>query len=115
MPRDFKGLTEVAGLSDARARLLVLGNWHKLNTVLRTRLAPDDVRRLLELEVAQGRSARANIVERLRSALCRAESRERKAASRIVMTELRHGRQAPAKMLELMGLDRAAARRVGKN
>lgn len=104
----------MAGLSDSRARLLVLGNWHKLNVVLRTRLAPEDVRRLLELEVAQGRAARGNIVERLRSALCRAESRERRAASRLVMQELRAGRRAPAKMLELMGLDAAAARRAGR-
>jgi hypothetical protein len=112
--RGFRGLSEVDGLSDRRARDLVLGNWHKLNVVLRTRLSAFDIRRLLALEVSMGHAARPNFVERLRAALHRAESRESRAAAKRVCSALRRGGRLARTDLRDMGLDEDDVRRLGR-
>lgn len=82
MRPNFKGLTEVEGLSDAQLRDLVLGSWPKLNRVLMTRPSARAIQRLLALEWYARRGSRADILVRLRVALNRARGREALAALR---------------------------------
>jgi hypothetical protein len=112
--RGFRGLSEVAGLDDERVRLLALGNWHKLNTVLRTRPTSTDLQRLLALEVAQGRGARANFIERLRSAHGRAKAREARTLVKGIAATLRSGGKPPVSHLLAIGLMKEDAKRLGK-
>lgn len=76
--RGFKGLTEVRALTDEQARALVLGNWHKLNGVLRARPSSEDLQRLLALELRG--DARPDLCRRLRAALSRALGRDAEEA-----------------------------------
>jgi hypothetical protein len=73
---DFRGLTEIAGLSDSQLRALVLGNWDKLNTVLRARPSAAALRRLLKLEFFGRPDPRPYVLKRLRVALNRANNRD---------------------------------------
>lgn len=114
MPRGFKGLSEVNALDDKRARDLVLGNWHKLNAVLQTQPTADELRRLLALEIAMGHSARPNFVERLRSALARARSRESREACRRVTKALMRGTKLDKFDLQALGLAADEATRLGR-
>jgi hypothetical protein len=78
-------------MTDEQARDLVLGNWHKLNAFLQTAPALEELRRLLALELARGRDARRNFLEKLRSSVSAARSRLSKASMEVVLGSIEAG------------------------
>lgn len=105
MRRGFKGLTEVGALTDEQCSDLVLGNWHKLNAVLRCKPERLELQRLLYLELKdRGKAARRNFLERLRSAIAAARSSESKDALTNVMKDLRDGEVPARSTLAELGL-----------
>jgi hypothetical protein len=102
--RGFKGLTEVAALSDQECRNLVLGNWHKLNSVLMTKPRVSELQRLLSLEVCLGKVARPHFIVRLVRAIAGSHRRARDAALIDVLKDLRNGRIPEADKLVCLGL-----------
>jgi hypothetical protein len=103
--RGFKGLTEVGALTDAQCDDLVLGNWHKLNAVLRCKPERLELQRLLFLELKlRGKGARRNFLERLRSAIAAARSSESRDALTNVMKDLRDGETPTKSTLTELGL-----------
>lgn len=91
MARGFRGLGELGAMTDEQARDLVLGNWHKLNAFLQTAPALEELRRLLALELARGRDARRNFLEKLRSSVSAARSRLSKASMEVVLGSIEAG------------------------
>jgi hypothetical protein len=107
MKRGFKGLTEIAGLSDEEVYELVLGNWHKLNTVMITQPELVDIQRLLFLELKRGGDARLNVIERLRSAIITSKSRRSRKAAQVLGLELGKGKPMSEEALLDLGLEPA--------
>jgi hypothetical protein len=107
----FKGLTEVAGLTDEQAQKLVLGNWHVLNPVLASKPGVPALQRLTALELQD--KARPDILERLRAALSNALGRAAEKAMARLLDELGRG-VVELSLFDMVtvGLNHAQAMRV---
>lgn len=106
----FRALTELRSLDDVQMCTMVLGNWHKLNTVLRCRPTVQDLQRLLVLELLS--EARPDILRRLRAALSRAHGRVAELAMADVIDACVWGKKPKLETLLLIGLDRESAGRI---
>lgn len=100
-----RGLGDLGAMTDAQLRSDVLGNWHKLNGAIAAGGASEaDLARLLALELARGREARPNFLDKLRGALWASRARASREALKRVALDVAEGRVPKFEDLNAAGL-----------
>ena len=93
-------------MSDAQALETLLGNAQKLSMFCASAPSMDELRRLMALEIVSNGAARPHILEKLRSSISRARSRESRTAFAAVIAAIDAGKVPEVNPLErLFGYD----------
>lgn len=93
-------------MSDAQALETLLGNAQKLSMFCSTGPSMGELRRLLALELVSNGATRPHMLEKLRSSISRARSRESRTAFACVVSAINMGKVPDGASLEhLFGYD----------
>lgn len=104
--KSYGGLGELSGMTDEQALEALLGNAQKLSMFCANAPSMDELRRLMALELVFNGAARPHILEKLRSSISRARSRESRVAFATVVAALDAGKVPDGGSLEhLFGYD----------